>query len=65
MQNEIPIQSFDLVKRATIRVADTTEESGRVTADEVNLDRFHNRIRKEAISSNWISVFDKLLFKSL
>jgi len=47
MQNEIPIQSFDLVKRATIRVADTTEESGRVTADEVNLDRFHNRIRKE------------------
>jgi len=32
--------------RATIRVADTTELSGRVTADEVNLDRFHNRIRK-------------------
>jgi hypothetical protein len=32
--------------RATIRVADTAEVSGRVTADEVNLDRFHNRIRK-------------------
>src|ERR1700737_4745726 len=31
---------------ATMRVADTTEVSGRVTADEVNLDRFHNRIRK-------------------
>ena len=32
--------------RATIRVADRTEVSGRVTAHEVNLDRFHNRIRK-------------------
>ena len=32
--------------RATIRVADRTDVSGRVTADEVNLDRFHNRIRK-------------------
>ena len=32
--------------RATIRVANTTDVSGRVTADEVNLDRFHNRIRK-------------------
>ena len=30
--------------RATIEVAATTEVSGRVTADEVNLDRFHNRI---------------------
>jgi hypothetical protein len=29
-----------------MRVADTTEVSGRVTADEVNLDRIHNRIRK-------------------
>jgi hypothetical protein len=29
-----------------MRVADTTEVSGRVTADEVNLDRFYNRIRK-------------------
>jgi hypothetical protein len=32
--------------RATIRVADRTGLSGRATADEVNLDRFHNRIRK-------------------
>ena len=32
--------------RATIRVANRTDVSGRVTADEVNLDRFHNRYRK-------------------
>ena len=32
--------------RATIRVADRTDISGRVTADEVNLDRFDNHIRK-------------------
>jgi len=32
--------------RATMRVADTTDVSGSVTADEVNLDRIHNRIRK-------------------
>lgn len=32
--------------RATIRVADRTDVSGRVTADEVNLDRFHKRIHK-------------------
>jgi plastocyanin len=32
--------------RATIRVAGRTGVSSRVTADEVNLDRFHNRIRK-------------------
>ena len=31
---------------ATMRVADTTDVSGSVTADEVNLDRIHNRIRK-------------------
>jgi hypothetical protein len=36
--------------RATIRVADRTDVSGRVTADEVNLDRFHNRIRKVCAS---------------
>jgi plastocyanin len=36
--------------RATMRVADRTEVSGRVTADEVNLDRFHNRIRKVCAS---------------
>jgi plastocyanin len=35
-----------LLNRATMRVANTTEVSGRVTADEVNLDRSHNRIRK-------------------
>jgi hypothetical protein len=32
--------------RATIRVADTTDISGRVTAIEVSLERFHNRIGK-------------------
>jgi hypothetical protein len=32
--------------RATIRVADRTEVSGRVTAQEVNFDRFDNHIRK-------------------
>jgi hypothetical protein len=35
-----------LLNRATMRVADTMEVSGRVTADEVNLDRIDNRIRK-------------------
>jgi plastocyanin len=35
-----------VLNRAPMRVADTTGVSGRVTADEVNLDRFHNRIRK-------------------
>ena len=35
-----------LLDRATMRVAETTEVSGRVTPDDVNLDRFHNRIRK-------------------
>jgi hypothetical protein len=35
-----------VLNRAIIEVADTTEVSGRVTADEVNLDRFHNRISK-------------------
>ena len=32
--------------RAAIEAADTKEVGGRVTADEVNLDRFHNHIRK-------------------
>jgi hypothetical protein len=32
--------------RATISAADRTAVSGRVTAQEVNLDQFHNRIRK-------------------
>ncbi len=35
-----------VLNRATIEVAKTTDASGRVTADEVNLDRFHNRFRK-------------------
>ena len=35
-----------VLNRTTIRVADATEVSARVTADEVNLDRIHNRIRK-------------------
>ena len=35
-----------MLNRAAIEAADTTEVSGRVTADEVNLDRIHNRIRK-------------------
>jgi hypothetical protein len=32
--------------RATNRVADRKDVSGRITADEVSLDRFLNRIRK-------------------
>jgi hypothetical protein len=44
-QKELNMQHA-LYNRATIRVADKTDVSGRVTADEVNLDRFHNRIRK-------------------
>ena len=39
MQRSVP-------NRAAIEAADTTEVGGRVTADEVNLDRIHNRIRK-------------------
>ena len=35
-----------LLNRATMRVADTTDVSGRVTADEVNLDRIRSSIRK-------------------
>ena len=35
-----------LLNRATMRVAETTEVSGRVTADDVNFERFHNGIRK-------------------
>ena len=35
-----------MLNHATIRVADRTDASGRVTADEVNLDRFHERISK-------------------
>jgi uncharacterized protein (TIGR03118 family) len=39
-----------MLNQATMRVADTTEVSGRVTADDVNLDRFHNRISKVCAS---------------
>ena len=46
-----------LLNRATMRVAETTEVSGRVTADEVNLDRFHNRIRKVcALGRTWLAL---------
>ena len=37
---------YAILNRATISVADRTDLSARVAADEVNLDRFHNRIRK-------------------
>jgi hypothetical protein len=52
------------------RVADRTDVSGRVTADEVNLDRFYNRIRKVYAlvaatlipsSLRWISLFAFLI----
>ena len=50
MQRAVP-------NRATMRVADTTEVSGRVTADEVNLDGFHNRIRKAcALGRTWLAL---------
>src|ERR1700746_297051 len=42
-QRELNMQRI-VLNRATIEAADTTEVSGRVTANEVNLDRFHNRI---------------------
>ena len=35
-----------VLNRATMRVAETTEVSGRVTANSVNLERIHKRIRK-------------------
>jgi len=35
-----------LLNRATMRVAEITEVSGRVTADEVNLERIHYNFRK-------------------
>ena len=56
--------------RATIRVADRADVSGRVTADEVNLDRFHNRIRKVCAlvaatlnppSLRWMALFTVLI----
>ena len=44
-QKELNMQ-HSVHNRPIIRVADRTDVSGRVTADEVNLDRFHNRVRK-------------------
>ena len=35
-----------VLNRATMRVAETTEVSGRVTADDVNLERIHYSFRK-------------------
>ena len=35
-----------MFNRAAMRVAETTEVSGRVTADDVNLDRIHYSFRK-------------------
>jgi len=35
-----------VLNRATVRVANTTDVSGRVTADNVNVERIHNRIRR-------------------
>jgi hypothetical protein len=35
-----------LLNRATMRMAETTEVSGRVTADEMNLERIHYSFRK-------------------
>jgi hypothetical protein len=44
-QQELNMQRA-VLNRATMRVAETTEVSGRGTADDVNLDRFHNQIRE-------------------
>src|SRR6516162_8474610 len=55
---------------AAMRVADATDVSGRVTADEVNLDRIHNRIRKVCAfvaatlspsSLRWVSLLTVLI----
>jgi hypothetical protein len=35
-----------VLNRATVRVANTTDVSGRVTADNVNLERIHYSFRK-------------------
>ena len=35
-----------LLNRATMRVTETMEVSGRVTVDDVNLERIHNQILK-------------------
>jgi hypothetical protein len=43
---ESNIMRCAVLNRATIEAADKTAVSGRVTVDEVNLDRIHNHIRK-------------------
>jgi hypothetical protein len=46
-----------LHNRATIRVADRTDLSGRVTADDVNLERIHYSIRKVcALGRTWLAL---------
>ena len=35
-----------LLNRASMRLAETTEVSGRITADDVNLERIHYSFRK-------------------
>ena len=62
-----------LLNRATMRVANTTGISGRVTADDVNLDRFHNLIRKVCVlvatlipsSLRWLALFAVLIVPPL
>jgi len=44
-QTESNMQRATL-NRATMRVAETTDISGRVTADDVNLERIHYSFRK-------------------
>jgi len=51
-----------VLNRAATRVADTTEVSGRVIADQVNLDRFHNRIRKVCALVAATLIFPALAF---
>src|SRR6516165_1784668 len=63
MQRSVP-------NRAAIEAADTTEVGGRVTADEVNLDRFHNHMSKVCAlvattlipsSLRWVSLLTVLI----
>jgi plastocyanin len=59
-----------MLNRAIVEVADTTEVGGRVTADEVNLDRFHNHMSKVCAfvattlipsSLRWVSLLTVLI----
>jgi hypothetical protein len=46
-----------LLNLTTMRVTETTEVSGRVTADDVNLERIQNRIRKVcALGRTWLAL---------